>query len=333
MTDSAPLEAAPPGRPRRVLVLGAGGGHRTEASIVRAAGRLGHRARLLDVTGALRRLGPLAPRALLRRADAFAPDTVVLTRYAAGLDDATLTALVRGRSACAWFFDLTEQPHPAIVRLGRAADRLYLTCPSQIPFYLAAGVAEARFLPQAADPAIDRPARWALPWYRCDVSFVGSGPYPYRHTLLAAVARAARLQIRGPGWDTAPPELPVRGGSVRGRAFARVVRGAAISLGAHATAAQRCAPLCVSNRMWKVLGCGGFFLAPRVEGSESLARDGEHCAWFDSTDEAVELVRVWLADPERRAAVARAGREHVLAHHTYAQRVAVMLEGRDYTSS
>jgi hypothetical protein len=64
------------------------------------------------------------------------------------------------------------------------------------------------------------------------VSFVGSGHSSYRYDVLRAVAGVSRLQIRGPGWDQAPADLPVAGGPVHGRRLAQVIRGAAISLGA-----------------------------------------------------------------------------------------------------
>jgi hypothetical protein len=310
-------------------VFGGSGFHRTEASVVRAVRALGHASMLVDAAR-WRRLGPLAGPAVRRLVRAYAPDVVILTRYAADLDDETLAAVTQGRSTALWFFDLVQDPHERIVRLGRAAGTMYVTCPSQIDLYRASGVATVRFLPQAADPAIDRPATRARPRYRCDVSFVGSGQYPHRHALLRRVAQVCDLQIRGPGWEDLAGELPVAGGPVRGGRFAQAVRGAAISLGAVATPSQACERACASNRMWKVMGCGGFYLGPRVPGIEHFARDGEHCAWYDSPDHALDLVREYLAAPGVRTAVAEAGRKHALAEHTYADRVRLLLEERGY---
>jgi hypothetical protein len=316
---------------RRVLILGRSGSHRSEAAIARGARQLGHTVRLVDVSRWYRRLGSGAARFLRWRVDRFAPDTVILTRYAAALDQATLEAMVRDRRSALWFFDLVGQPHERIVRLGRAADRMFVTCPSQIDLYRSAGVDWVGYLPQGIDPALDRPARWSPRRYRCQVSFIGSGQYPYRHQLLRAVAAKFKLQIRGPGWDAAASDLPVAGGAVRGRQFARVVRGAAISLGGHAFPTQRGEQACASNRMWKILGCGGFYLGPWVEGIDGLAHGGEHCVWYDPADEAVDLIAYYLKRPELRSAIAQAGRRHALEHHTYADRVALLLEGRSYS--
>jgi hypothetical protein len=316
---------------RRVLILGRRGSHRTEAAIARGVRELGHTVRLVDVSRAYRWLGAGAARLLRWRVDRFAPDTVVLTRYAAALDQATLEAVVRGRRSALWFFDLVGKPHERIVRLGQAADQMFVTCPSQIDLYRSAGVDWVGYMPQAVDPALDRPARWGRRRYRCEVSFVGSGQYAFRHQLLRAVAAKHKLQIRGPGWEDVGSDLPVAGGPVRGRQFARVVRGAAISLGAHAFPMQRAEHACASNRMWKILGCGGFYLGPWVEGIDSLARGGEHCVWYDPAEEAADLIGYYLQRPELRSAIALAGRRHALQSHTYAHRLALLLEGRGYS--
>jgi hypothetical protein len=324
------LREAAPTR-RRVLILGRKGTHRTEAAIARASRQLGHTVRLVDVSRWYRRLGAGAARLLRWRVDRFAPDTVILTRYAAAVEQGTLEAIVRDRRSALWFFDLVSKPHERIVRLGHVADQMFVTCPSQIDLYRSAGVEQVGYLPQGVDPALDRPARWSRRRYRCEVSFVGSGQYPFRHQLLRAVAAKFKLQIRGPGWEDAASDLPVAGGPVRGRQFARVVRGAAISLGGHAFPSQRTEQACASNRMWKILGCGGFYLGPWVEGIDGLAHGGEHCVWYDPADEAVDLIAYYLKRPELRSAIARAGRRHALEHHTYADRVALLLEGRSYS--
>ena len=296
---------------------------------MRAVRALGHQGMLFDA-GRWRRLGPLGGPALRRLVRAYSPDVVILTRYAADLDDATLAAVTAGRAAALWFFDLVEHPHERIVRLGRAAGAMYVTCPSQIELYRASGVAAVRFLPQAADPAIDRPAARARPRFRCDVSFVGSARYPYRHELLRRVAKSCDLQIRGPGWKEFASALPVAGGPVRGAAFAEAVRGAAISLGALAFPSQAGERACASNRMWKVMSCGGFYLGPRMPGIEAFGQDGVHCAWYDSPDHALELAREYLSAPAARNAIAAAGRMYTLATHTYADRMRLLLEGGEY---
>ncbi len=316
----------------RVIVLGAGGAHKTETAIARALRTLGHSCRRVNVVGWTRYLKGLAPPLVRRLVESFEPDTLIVTRPAIRVGADTVRALARGCRSAFWYFDEGSAVREDVVALGRVVDAMFVTYLSQVERYRAAGIAEVRYLPQGLDPTTDRPAARAPRRYQCDVSFVGSGPYPYRHALLRAIAAVCDLQIRGPGWRDAPSDLPVRGHRVRGARFAQVVRGAAISLGAHAVPEQaRERGGGASNRMWKVLGCGGFYLGAHVDGIEAFARDGEHCAWYHDADHAVALVRRYLADPEARTRIARAGRAHALACHTYAHRLALLLDGRGYT--
>jgi hypothetical protein len=312
----------------RVAVLGAGGAHKTEDSIVRAVRALGHACRLVNVVGWVRYAGPLAGRAVRLVTDAFAPDFILLTRHAIRLGAPTVRAVLRGRERAFWYFDL--QPKPSVLALGRLTERMYVTSLSEVETFRAAGIPNVQFLPQGVDPERDAPAASFPPGDACDVSFVGSGQYAHRYPVLRAVAAVAKLQIRGPFWDAAPRDLPIAGGPVHGRRLAEVIRGAAISLGANAYAEQEGARGSASNRMWKVLGCGGFYLGPRVPDIEQFAVGGRHCAWYDSPEDAAAQVRHYIVRPEERAAIASAGRAHALAHHTYARRVELLLAGRGY---
>lgn len=314
----------------RVVVLGAAGARRTEMAIVRAARTLGHPCRLVDVAGWHRRLGGLADALVVRLAVGFRPDAVIFTRQAQGLESDRVAELCAGRAGGVWYFDYAPSPAPELLALARAAERLFVTCRSQVDGYRAAGVPEVHFLPQALDPAYDRPATRVPSRYRCDLSFVGSGQYPHRHELLRRLSHVGNLQIRGPGWEGVS-DLPVAGGPVWGARFAKVVAGAAISVGGHAMPGQERQTACDSNRIWKVLGCGGFYLGAWQPGSEEFARGGEHCVWYRDLDEAVALAQRYLAAPQTRAAIAAAGREHALSRHTYSHRLQLLLEGGGHT--
>jgi hypothetical protein len=312
----------------RIVVLGAGGARKTEASIVRAARSLGHECRLVNVVGWSRYAGPWSKGIARHLTEAFEPDFLLFTRHAIELGESAIRTLLRDRSAAFWYFDL--EPKDKVLQLGRMVGRMYVTYLGQVETYRAAGVDQVEFLPQAVDPGRDLPAASSPTQYHCDVSFVGSGDSSYRYDVLRAVAAVSRLQIRGPGWSAAPSDLPAAGGAVYGKRLAQVIRGAAISLGASSYPGQDTERFSASNRMWSILGCGGFYLGRHIEGIESFAADGQHCAWYRSPAEAADLVRHYLDRPVERERIARAGREHALAHHTYAHRLGLLLAGKGY---
>jgi len=78
------------------------------------------------------------------------------------------------------------------------------------------------------------------------------------------------------------------------------------------------------------LGLRRIYLGRHVEGIESFAQDGQHCAWYRDASHAAELVRQYLSRPAERDRIARAGRAHALASHTYAHRLQLLLAGEDY---
>jgi hypothetical protein len=318
----------------RILIVGAAGHGRTEASLARAARQLGHEARVLDALGWRRRLGPLAPALLRWQADAFQPEFVLLTRHAASAGLRTVPALLRRRRSAFWYFDAPVPLPEPVIALARLADQAFATYGYQRDAFLAAGAKGAEFLPQGADPELDAPRPKAPVAWQCDLSFVGSGQYPRRYPFLLAFAEHCRLQVRGPNWAGAPAGIAVAGGPVRGAAFARAVRGATVSLGINALEVQATErDGGTSNRLWRVLASGGVFLTEAVQGLERFARDGEHVITYRTVDEGVERLRVLLGDEGLRRRLAAAGRAHVLARHTYAHRLDLLLRGRGYTSS
>lgn len=291
---------------------------------------LGHPCRLIDVVTWTQNLGRWAAPWLSRRVESFEPDALILGRHAALLGEERLRRLIRGRYSAFWYFDLRVPPLGDVVSLGRMVDAMFTTCLPQVQTYRSLGVPNVMHLPQGIDPELDRPAGWIPRHYRCEVAFVGTGSSEHRYTILRAVARSYDLQIRGPGWRAAPTDLPVVGGPVYGRAYARAVGGASISLGAHSLPDHGSQVASASNRMWKVMGCGGFYLGEWVDGIDTFCEDGVHCAWYQNPSDAVELVRHYLDYPDKRRQIAEAGRRNALEHHTYAHRVRLLLEGRGY---
>jgi SAM-dependent methyltransferase len=101
-----------------------------------------------------------------------------------------------------------------------------------------------------------------------------------------------------------------------GAALSPAIQGYQIILGPYFA----CVPGFWGNRVYVVLGHGGFFLAPEVEGmrAEGIVPDVHYAALGD--DPKADL-RYWLARPAERERIARAGQELVLARFTYERAV------------
>ena len=85
-----------------------------------------------------------------------------------------------------------------------------------------------------------------------------------------------------------------------------------------------------SDRVPETIGRGCFLLHPHVEGvtDGTLYTDGEHLVTWPLEDWATlaEKIDYYLAHPDEREKIARAGREHVMRHHTYTRRMADLIE-------
>ncbi|MBK7595164.1 MAG: glycosyltransferase family 1 protein [Gemmatimonadetes bacterium] len=312
---------------RRLAIVGAHAPHRSEDAIARAARRLGLDAKCFDALRTHRRLGPLAGPLLERAIERFAPDFILCTRHAWRIGLPRLARLLRGRRSAFWFFDAIS--HEGVLELGQLCDVMYTTYANQRGLWHARGVPTMRWLPQALDPDLEQPPAVLRPEDRCDASFIGSGQYPHRWPMLVAVAAACDLRIWGAHWDGAPAALRIEGGPVVGSRFAEVVGASAVSLGANAVPAQDTEYASASDRMWKIFGCGGAYVGPWVNGIETMAEHGVHCRWYRSTEECVAEVRELVAQPEERAAMAVRGRLHALAHHTYDDRLRLLLADQE----
>jgi spore maturation protein CgeB len=82
----------------------------------------------------------------------------------------------------------------------------------------------------------------------------------------------------------------------------------------------------VTLRVFDVLACGGFLLAQHGDDLAEIFVVGEEIESWRTVPELLEKVAWYLPRPEARARIAARGRARVLADHTVAQRVAVMLD-------
>lgn len=157
------------------------------------------------------------------------------------------------------------------------------------------------------------------------VVFVGSwrgyhDEWPYRAELIAWLQRRYRRQVG----------LYPRGGrAVRGQELVDLYRKATVVVGDSCLAGG--ATRYWSDRIPETVGRGGFLVHPMVEGlAEHFGP--EHLATYDlgDWDQLGAIIDHHLAHPELAAATAAAGREHVLAHHTYERRMEqLMAEATD----
>ena len=157
---------------------------------------------------------------------------------------------------------------------------------------------------------------------RFDVCFVGSRRYhpewPYRPKLIDWLENTYKGRFRLYGQDG----LGVRRGEALNQIYAnsRVVVGDTLCLG-------YTYPDYWSDRIYETTGRGGFLIHPRIEGINTQFVDGEEVVFYDYDNfpQLKSLIDYYLANPEEREAIRKAGHERTKNEHTYKHRWTTIL--------
>lgn len=82
----------------------------------------------------------------------------------------------------------------------------------------------------------------------------------------------------------------------------------------------------VNMRVLEGLASGALLVTDRIDnGLDQIGIAGVHFVTYDTIDEAVDVIRHYLANDLDREAIAKRGQAHVFSHHTYAHRLAEIL--------
>ena len=315
----------------RVLVTGKSKPHDVAQRLRLALERAGHRTTLVDNHRVYFALGGGATGAwLAARYAAFRPERVILNK-AIGIPPGLVRRISERTPTVMWYRDLRVPPDPAIVARAREVGTLFLTAGGQIPEFEALGAKRVLYLPDGADPELDRPGAPA-PELDCDVAYLGSGD-AYRAAFLTRVAQRFRLRTFGRGWSRWADAVNWQGRSVTGDDFGRVCASARIVLSVErAFQAESQVASYTSNRIFRVIVAGGFYLGLGTPGARALLLEGEHCAFYDDAEDALVQIERYLHDASERERIRAAGRAFVLAHHTLDHRVHNLLSGEPFTN-
>lgn len=82
----------------------------------------------------------------------------------------------------------------------------------------------------------------------------------------------------------------------------------------------------LNMRVMETMACRKVLLTQDITPIHNLFKDGEHLVLYRTIDEAVELARGLLSDPERRNRIAETGYREVLSKHTYNHRAREILK-------
>ncbi len=182
------------------------------------------------------------------------------------------------------------------------------------------------YFDQGYDPEVIRPGirRGSLAG---QVGFIGTFyKRNERIALLRAVAREFRLRV----WSQKPERYAAIGIDAQPAMFDEQVGDICASVDAvlgvnitHEIEGYW------SNRQYLITGAGGFYICKYTPGLETVYENRRHVVWFETVDEAVDLLRRYLSDEVERRRIARAGHELARDRHTYLHRAGEIVRSLD----
>ena len=189
-----------------------------------------------------------------------------------------------------------------------------------------------RYLDNACDPEYHKAQGTPRPEWECDVGFIGDAHgLGQRRALMQRLAKDFSVRAWSP-FPTAWTRMDIPcDGPVYGDDIADACASAKIMLGSSAT--TDCEGYW-SNRIYTVMGSGGFFLTEYVPGLCDIVSPWSlsgpaHCDVFTTNHECMAIVKYWLRgslhSSELRNDVATRGCNHIRTNHTWQHRARQMI--------
>ena len=107
------------------------------------------------------------------------------------------------------------------------------------------------------------------------------------------------------------------------KSFPYIYANAAVCIGGDT---MRNRHMAFSNRLWNVMGSGGFYLTLYTNGMEELFENKKHLVWANTIEEQYELAKYYQEHQDEARKIAEEGFKLVQSKHTIDHRIKQMLK-------
>lgn len=262
------------------------------------------------------------------------PVDILICLAQAPLSPRALTEIrKRGIITVMWFVE-DYQRFTTWQDISKYYDYMFVIQKGELPRLVEqAGAGRGIYLPVACDP--NRHAPLALTAeeqaeYGSEVSFVGAGYNNRRHVFSGLANRD--FKIWGTEWPAMLPFTEIvqrEGARVSVEDYVKVFNASKVNINLHSSAERDGVEPYgdfVNPRTFELAATGAFQLVDNRSLLPELFEIGKEVITFSDEREMHEKIDYYLAHPEERQAVAKAGRARALKDHTYQARITQMLE-------
>jgi len=160
------------------------------------------------------------------------------------------------------------------------------------------------------------------------LSFVGSLSPVHRSRIafLEYVAQHAPLKIWGNGIERIPRTSVLRScyqGEAWGREMYEILQRSRITLNHHIDLAENWAN---NMRLYEATGAGALLLTDQKRNLQEMFALGEHVTAYESPEDCVRQINLFLANEPLRASIAAKGQRHTINTHNYFRRTGEIVE-------
>lgn len=230
-----------------------------------------------------------------------------------------------------FYCDYRPKLQQFVVDIGQYVDcTLFNTTDERIlSKYRDAGVKIGGWWSVGTDPEVFHPwameRTWSLLFMGHNQGYPHKG-YSKRRQLIGAILDSGvDLHLFGTRWGYLKRHANVHIHSVATEGkFAEACSRAKITLGINGINDMRMHASW--RRTFNSMASGAFHLTHYIPGLETFFENREHLVWFNSVPEAIELIEYYLPREKERERIAAAGRQVVLAEHTWDRRIEAMIE-------
>ncbi len=249
-----------------------------------------------------------------RKIDAFKPEVALV--YSFDLSPEKLQELRDAGIKTATYFDDCPEGEfaPKIHKACAASDVFFVSNRGQLDRYRDECGANPAYVTGACDPT-DHFRVPFNPKFASDVAYIGKADtIGDRIPVMKALSKAFDVKVYGAYWRDFGLE-PARD-VVYPEQYREICNSAKIVIGADL---RQDVDLYFSNRTWLSLGCGAFLCTRYIPNVEEILTEGEHCVFYRSVEDAVDVVGRYLPLEEERQRIAAKGHEYAHAEYSYAR--------------